>query len=118
MDVASSLPLFMGKFRVKGRVARISRALVVALLTLALAAQPALAATKSGSLTCSAAKRVWIYSYASVYVSHSWTGGGYHAFDANPYRNYQENNTYTSSTWYVIEYDFEISGWGAYCASI
>lgn len=96
---------------------RIARALALAFLALTIVVQPALGATKNGSLACSSTKRVWIYSYASVEISHSWTGGGY-IYWTNPYRSYKENNTYVSSTWYVVEYDFEIGAWGAYCASI
>lgn len=80
-------------------------------------APTALAAWKQGSTTCSAVKRVYVYSRASVYIAHSWGGGGYHAY-YNPYREYREDRTALSSTWWTVEYDFEISAWGGYCGSI
>jgi hypothetical protein len=103
----------------KVRLSPVARGFGAALLAVTLVAQPALAAySKYGTSTCSATNRVWIYSKASVEVSHSWKNGGYKQWPPNPYRQYRENNTGYSSTWWVVDYDFEIDYWGAYCAPI
>lgn len=96
---------------------RLGRAIVSAMIVSLVGASTALGAWKQGSTTCSAAKLVYVYSKASVWVSHSWGGGGYHLY-YNPYRQYREDNTRLSSTWWTVEYDFEVEAWGGYCGSL
>lgn len=93
------------------------RALVAAALISLLGAPTASAAWKQGSTTCPSTKLVYVYSKASVWVEHSWGGGGYHLY-YNPYRQYREDNTTRSATWWTVEYDFEIEIWGGDCGSI
>ncbi len=96
---------------------RLGRAVVAAVVIGLVSSSTALGYWKQGSTTCSAVKRVYVYSRASVYIAHSWGGGGYHPY-YNPYREYREDATGLSSTWWTVDYDFEISLWGGYCGSL
>jgi hypothetical protein len=96
----------------------VARGLGAAALALVLAAQPAFAAVKSGDSTCSPTNRLWIYSEASVDVYHNWKLGHYVHYPNNSYRQYHENNTFYSATWWNVQYDFEIDLSGAFCAPV
>lgn len=93
---------------------RFAVALVLGALMALQAVSPALAFSKSGSQTCTGGKTVNISSRASVSISHSWAGGGYQSF-YNPYRDLKVSWTNYASTWYVVDYDFEITSWAGYC---
>lgn len=70
------------------------------------------------TLTCSqGAWTVHIYSKAENWVEYSWKNGGY-AKLWNPYGNYWEKNTGTSSTWAVVEWDHHREYSGRTCKPV
>lgn len=78
------------------------------------AVSPAPDFSKNGSQTCTGGKTVNISSRASVWISHSWAGGGYRPL-YNPYRDLKVSWTNYASTWYVVDCDFEITPWAGDC---
>lgn len=65
-------------------------------------------------MTCGGTRDAIIQSRASVWVSHSWKNGGYEGF-YNPHRTLKTSYTSYQSTWWAVEYDFEITSAGGAC---
>lgn len=85
------------------------------LLGVALAAPVVAAGSQVGSLSCGA-QRVYLYSTASVWVTHEWTVGSTQYY--TPYREYRQTNTMQSSAGWKISWDFEKTSAGAFCDSL
>jgi hypothetical protein len=96
------------------RIIRIPALLGLVVLLMVATVTPAAAASKSGTVSCSGGKTVNISSRASVWVTHYWSGPHSDTW-YNPYRTLHVSWTNYSSTWYTIEYDFEIQSWSGYC---
>lgn len=89
-------------------------ATAVGTLLVAVGVSPALASYRTGSVTCGGAREAIVQSQASVWISHSWSNGGYQSF-YNPYRTLRTSFTGMQATWWVVEYDFEITPAGGSC---
>lgn len=96
------------------RVGRLLTPVALVALLLTSTASPAFAASVNGNVTCSGGKTVNISSRASVNVTHYWTGPN-SQYWYNPYRELRVAWTTYGSTWYVVEYDFEIQSYSGYC---
>lgn len=91
------------------------RAGVVSVAVLALSAQATLAMNITGELSCSSIKRVYIFSRATIDITHSWQGGS---------RNWTHyvpttviNNTNKASTPWAVFWNVTKESAGAYCSS-
>lgn len=96
------------------RVARIPALLGLAALLMVATVSPALSFSQSGTVSCSGGKTVNISSRASVWVTHYWSGPHSNTW-YNPYRVLHVSWTNYTSTWYTIEYDFELESRSGYC---
>ena len=96
------------------RLGMFASTLVLVAMMSAVVAGPALAGSRNGSVSCGGTRTVIIQSRASVNISHSWKSGGYQPF-YNPYRTLKTSYTPYQSTWWVVDYDFEITSAGGSC---
>lgn len=88
--------------------------LILAGLLVLSTAVPAFAYSRSGSVSCGGTRDAIIQSQASVTISHNWKDGHVEYF-YNPYRLLKTSYTTYQSTWWVVDYDFEITSAGASC---
>jgi len=96
------------------RLSSVAIALVMASSLVLALALPALAGTRMGSVTCGGTRTAIIQSQASVNVYHNWKNGNWEYF-YNPYRLLKTSFTSYQSTWWVVDYDFEVTSAGASC---
>ena len=99
---------------VRRRFARLSSSLGLVAILLAATAGGAFASSVSGNVSCSGGKTVNISSRASVWVTHYWSGPNSQTW-YNPYRELKVSWTNYASTWYIVEYDFELESYSGYC---
>lgn len=102
------------------RRSRVAMPVLVALILTAASASPVAAGVAYGSESCSAYKRVWIFSTARQWVYHQWypTGGTDAVNWFNAVNTYRENNTFTTATSWEVHWDVAKVSHGDGCYSI